>query len=209
MVKGMDSGSVFSFSTTRGHTTHISLLWVFVLFSFLCVAVVLLAGYQDGLKVREFGDVDVNGKLTVDGEQDLNGFRTKTYTETYSNIATNGGVGNSIGPIQAGFTTGHFVIYAQANVTTANTADIGAVTVACATPANAALGGTPANSATGLTAAATDAVGFGSSLLSGANTGFSATLTSLCAVGAAANASDGVMTVTAKVMAVPGAPDLP
>ena len=68
MVKGMENDSLFSFTTTRGHTTHISLLWVFVLFSFLCVAVVLLAGYQKGLQKREFPDTKVNGDLEVTGD---------------------------------------------------------------------------------------------------------------------------------------------
>ena len=66
-------GSAFSFSTTRGHTTHISILWVLVLFSVICVAVVLLAGYQDGLQTRKFGSVDVNGNLDASGNLDVSG----------------------------------------------------------------------------------------------------------------------------------------
>jgi hypothetical protein len=65
-----DTGSAFSFTTTRGHTTHISILWVFVLFCFLTVAVVLLGGYQEGLMKREFPETKVNGDLEVTGSLD-------------------------------------------------------------------------------------------------------------------------------------------
>ena len=58
-------GSAFSFTTTRGHTTHISILWVFVLFTFLTVAVVLLGGYQEGLVERKLPDTKVSDKLEV------------------------------------------------------------------------------------------------------------------------------------------------
>ena len=58
-------GSAFSFTTTRGHTTHISILWVFVLFSFLTVAVVLLGGYQEGLVERKLPDTLVTDKMEV------------------------------------------------------------------------------------------------------------------------------------------------
>ena len=151
----------------------------------------------------------VTGDLTVSGEQILNGFITKTYTQTYTNVATNGGVGNSIGPIQGGFASGHVLISGSAQITAANAADIGAITLACATPANAALTGTPANSSTGTLLAASTALGVGGALATPANAAFSGTLTSLCTVGAAANASSGTMIVRARVMAVPGAPALP
>lgn len=68
-----DASSYFSFTTTKGHTTHISILWVLVLFSVLCVAVVLLAGYQDGLITRKFGSVDVNGDLMVTTDLQVRG----------------------------------------------------------------------------------------------------------------------------------------
>tara|TARA_R110002126_G_scaffold102962_1_gene235350 strand:- start:1 stop:732 length:732 start_codon:yes stop_codon:yes gene_type:complete len=58
-------GSAFSFTTTRGHTTHISILWVFVLFAFLVVAVVSLGGLQKGLVERQFPDTKVHGNLEV------------------------------------------------------------------------------------------------------------------------------------------------
>ena len=58
-------GSAFSFTTTRGHTTHISILWVFVLFSFLTVSVVLLGGYQEGLVERKFTNAKVTDKMDV------------------------------------------------------------------------------------------------------------------------------------------------
>lgn len=67
MASSTLDGSAFSFTTTKGHTTHISILWVLVLFSVLCVAIVLLAGYQEGLQTRKFGDVDVDGNLKVTG----------------------------------------------------------------------------------------------------------------------------------------------
>ena len=65
MVTKTLDGSAFSFTSLKGHTTHISILWVFVLFCFLAVAVVLLAGYQEGLMKREFPDTKVNGNLEV------------------------------------------------------------------------------------------------------------------------------------------------
>tara|TARA_R110001632_G_scaffold55086_2_gene134840 strand:- start:755 stop:1426 length:672 start_codon:yes stop_codon:yes gene_type:complete len=60
-------GSAFSFTTTRGHTTHISILWVFVLFATLTVAVAVLGGEQRGLVERQFPDTKVNGDLVVTG----------------------------------------------------------------------------------------------------------------------------------------------
>ena len=60
-------GSAFSFKTTRGHTTHISILWVFVLFATLTVAVAVLGGEQRGLVERQFPDTKVNGDLVVTG----------------------------------------------------------------------------------------------------------------------------------------------
>ena len=66
-------GSAFSFKTTRGHTTHISILWVFVLFTFLAVGVVSLGGQQKGLVERQFPDTKVNGDLDV-----TNGILSKT-----------------------------------------------------------------------------------------------------------------------------------
>ena len=61
-------GSAFSFTTTRGHTTHISILWVFVLFCFLTVAVVSLGGFQEGLVERQFPETKVHGDLDVTGK---------------------------------------------------------------------------------------------------------------------------------------------
>ena len=58
-------GSAFSFTSLKGHTTHISILWVFVLFTFLAVAVVSLGGLQEGLVERQFPDTKVNGDLDV------------------------------------------------------------------------------------------------------------------------------------------------
>jgi len=72
--KGLD-GSAFSFSTTRGHTTHISILWVFVLFTFFAVVLVSLAGFQEGLKERQFPDAKVNGDLDVTGVLKNDGYR--------------------------------------------------------------------------------------------------------------------------------------
>ena len=91
-------GSAFSFTTTRGHTTHISILWVFVLFVFLAVAVVSLGGQQKGLVERQFPDTKVHGDLDVlggvtsksslvgfTGEVDTNG-RTAGFTAQYGRI---------------------------------------------------------------------------------------------------------------------------
>lgn len=73
----------FSFTTTAGHTTHISILWVFVLFSFLCVAIVLLGGQQKGLAEREMTDGQFHGNLKVDGRLDANhDIRVLGLTET-------------------------------------------------------------------------------------------------------------------------------
>ena len=58
-------GSAFSFTSLKGHTTHISILWVFVLFTFIAVAVVSLGGLQEGLVERQFPDTKVNGDLDV------------------------------------------------------------------------------------------------------------------------------------------------
>ncbi len=61
-------GSAFSFTSLKGHTTHISILWVFVLFTFFAVAVVSLGGQQKGLVERQFPDTKVNGDLDVTGK---------------------------------------------------------------------------------------------------------------------------------------------
>ena len=91
-------GSAFSFTTTRGHTTHISILWVFVLFTFLAVAVVSLGGFQEGLVERQFPDTKVHGDLDVLGgvtsKSSLVGFtgevdtaaRTDSFTAQYGRI---------------------------------------------------------------------------------------------------------------------------
>ena len=60
-------GSAFSFTSLKGHTTHISILWVFVLFCFITVAVVSLGGQQKGLVERQFPDTKVHGDLDVLG----------------------------------------------------------------------------------------------------------------------------------------------
>ena len=210
----MESGSVFSFTTTRGHTTHISLLWLFVLFSFLCVAVVLLAGYQDGLKVREFGDVDVNGKLTVDGEQDFNGFRTKTYTQTYTRTAARSNADDSLGPIATGFSTGHYVTQTSLSVTEATAADLDAITIELANEAGAAFDGV---GGTAITGAATLA----NSNALGSTAGFGTTGTkfvtgasnsnSVCLASAVVDAmgATGVIVASVTVVAGPGSPALP
>ena len=65
MSSETSDGSAFSFTTERGHTTHISILWVFVLFTFLTVAVVLLGGYQEGLAERKFTNAKVTDKMDV------------------------------------------------------------------------------------------------------------------------------------------------
>ena len=91
-------GSAFSFTSLKGHTTHISILWVFVLFVFLAVAVVSLGGQQKGLVERQFPDTKVNGDLDVlggvasksslvgfTGEVDTTG-RTAGFTAQYGRI---------------------------------------------------------------------------------------------------------------------------
>jgi len=82
MVTKTLDGSAFSFTSLKGHTTHISILWVFVLFCFLAVAVVLLAGYQEGLMTRRFGSVDVNGNLKVTGN-------VRNVAYTYESLTAN------------------------------------------------------------------------------------------------------------------------
>ena len=92
-----DTGSAFSFSTTKGHTTHISILWVFVLFCFLTVSIVLLAGYQSDLMKRElpetkiFGDLEVTGDSTVSGDNTFSGDLAVTGNETVTGNTTVGG----------------------------------------------------------------------------------------------------------------------
>ena len=71
-------GSAFSFTTTRGHTTHISILWVFVLFTFLAVAVVSLGGFQQGLVERQFPDTKVHGNLEAEGILSKTGLVSQT-----------------------------------------------------------------------------------------------------------------------------------
>ena len=171
-------------------------------FAFFVAAICTLGGQQRALATRKFGDV------SVDGELDLNGYRTKTYTQTYSNLAAIN-ANNSIGPIQGGFTTGHFIVSGSVQVTVANAVDLGAVNLACATPANAVFGQTPANTATGVIIATTNNVETGINFVTGQNTVFSTTLTTLCATGTNPVASSGTMTITATVVAVPGAPTLP
>ena len=85
-------GSAFSFTTTRGHTTHISILWVFVLFTFLTVAVVLLGGYQEGLVERKFTNAKVTDRLEVtkglEAAGPNPGFYTGMTTEVLTGTAT-------------------------------------------------------------------------------------------------------------------------
>ena len=91
-------GSAFSFTSLKGHTTHISILWVFVLFCFITVAVVSLGGQQKGLVERQFPDTKVHGDLDVLGgvasKSSLVGFtgevdttaRTTGFTAQYGRI---------------------------------------------------------------------------------------------------------------------------
>ena len=107
VMKSMESGSAFSFTTTRGHTTHISLLWLFVLFSFLCVAIVLLAGQQDGLKTRDFPDTKVNGDLEVTGTTSVEGDVTFDGDLTTTGaIVTTSSLGSSSLTVTNGATVG-------------------------------------------------------------------------------------------------------
>jgi hypothetical protein len=171
-------------------------------FAFFVAAICTLGGQQRALATRKFGDV------SIDGELDLNGFRTKTYTQTYTNVPAVDAA-DSIGPIQGGFGVGHFIMSGSAQVVTANGNSGGNVILAVATPANAAVGQPPANVSSGTLLTATNAVGFGFVQDITGNSAFTANRTSLCTTIQNAVAQTGTMIVTATVMAVPGAPALP
>lgn len=189
--------------TLAGHTVHISLLWLLVLFVFLSVVVTTYAGQMKGLAKREFPDTDVNGQLSVDG------FRYKVYRQTYDNVAAVD-ANDSIGPIQTGFKAGHFLVSANARVTKVSGVTGGNVNIESATAANAAVGLGGGTAMTGNIITTTAVLGQGSiGATDGTSSQFSDANNTACVTISAAAAQTGTLEVAILVGAGPGAPDLP
>ena len=177
-------------------------LWILVSFTFITVAVVLLGGYQKGLKTREFSDVDIDGKLT------FNGFESKTYTKTFDNIGARNAPGpKTLGQVATGFAQGHFVESVSYVVTKVSDNNVANIRAFVGTQDETSFNGSPPDVSFGPRLTATDSLSRGGGVVG--TGGQFATENSIGIQSDSLDALSGTIVVTVVVGAVPGAPPLP